>query len=211
MRSFADQNYYELLDIPSSSSPDRIERAYRIARETYAPSSTATYSVFSDEDNAEILRRIEEAYAVLSNPRLRSEYDRRLPGAAESKDLVPADPASRRFESYPSQTSAAPSPRAGPGLGELADALLPENGVYDGGVLRRIRMSLGVELEEISSVTKVNPHHLASIEDERYETLPAPVYVRGFVEQFARCIGLDGATVARSYLERMGARSSKAS
>ena len=81
MRSLAEQSHYEVIEAPLDGTPQQIERAYRIARSTYQPSSAATYSLFSAEDSAAILRRIDEAYAVLSDARLRREYDARLGGS----------------------------------------------------------------------------------------------------------------------------------
>ena len=37
----------------------------------------------------------------------------------------------------------------------------------------------------------MNPTYLAFIEDERFDGLPAAVYVRGFVMGYAGCLGLD--------------------
>ena len=207
MRSLAEQNYYELIEAPLEGTPQQIERAYRIARATYLPSSAATYSLYSAEDCAAILRRIEEAYAVLSDARLRREYDARL-GRTE-----PATPASVR-EARPEPPKPLepvrerrPEPVAAkrPAQAELdvENGFDPENGVFDGEVLRRIRVSLGIELEEISTITKINDQHLRSIEGNQYEVLPAPVYLRGFLKQIAKCLSLDPARVADSYSNRM--------
>jgi len=70
--------FYELLEVESDATTQQIERAYRIARSTYQPGSVATYSLCTDEDNAETLRRVENAYQILSDARLRREYDARL-------------------------------------------------------------------------------------------------------------------------------------
>src|SRR4029453_18418011 len=99
MRPLAEQSYYELLEAPVEGTPQQIERAYRIARATYHPQSTATYSLFSTDESASILRRIEEASAGPPAPRLRREYDARLrrvdPGAeaAVAEPRRPAPPA----------------------------------------------------------------------------------------------------------------------
>ena len=199
MIPLAEQNYYDLLEAPAEGTPQQIERAYRIARATYAPSSTATYSVFTPDECASILRRIEEAYAVLSDARLRREYDARLRRADPRAGLAGA----------PAQAAAALAPRARPALpsrpldSEIESGLAPENGVFDGDVLRRIRVSLGIELDEISSTTKINEHHLRAIEANAYEQLPPPVYLRGFLKQIARCLSLDAGAVADSYTARM--------
>ena len=87
----------------------------------------------------------------------------------------------------------------------LVDGLEPEDGIYDGAVLRRIRMSLGVELAEVSQDTKINEEHLRNIEEDRFDALPAPVYVRGFVREFARCLRLDPKAVSDSYCELLAA------
>ena len=71
--------------------------------------------------------------------------------------------------------------------------------------LRRTRLARGLELDQINAITKVNPVHLRSIEEERFEALPASVYVRGFVSAYARCLGLDAGRVASDYLERLKA------
>jgi len=207
VRSLAEQSYYEVIEAPVDGTPQQIERAYRIARSTYQPSSAATYSLFSAEDSAAILRRIDEAYAVLSDARLRREYDARLGGSAPAPpenasapraDLPkPLEPVrERRNEAVavrrPLQTEL-----------DVENGIAPENGIFDGDVLRRIRVSLGIELEEISAITKINSQHLRSIEDNRYDELPAPVYLRGFLKQIARCLSLDPSRVADSYTDRM--------
>ena len=207
MRSLAEQNYYEVIEAPLDGTPQQIERAYRIARSTYQPSSAATYSLFSAEDSAAILRRIDEAYAVLSDARLRREYDARLGG---SEPAPPASAAATRAElpkplepvrTRKTEAVAARRPLQ-PEL-DVENGIAPENGVFDGDVLRRIRVSLGIELEEISAITKINAQHLRSIETNRYDELPAPVYLRGFLKQIARCLSLDPARVADSYSDRM--------
>ena len=217
MRALAEQNYYELIEAPLDGTPQQIERAYRIARSAYLPSSAATYSLYSSEDCAAILRRIEEAWAVLSDTRLRREYDARL-GRAEPLTLAsvgseraerieapkPLEPVRERRSAPVPSTPAplAPPRRAAPEL-DVENGFAPENGVFDGEVLRRIRVSLGIELEEISSISKINDQHLRAIEGNQYDLLPAPVYLRGFLKQIAKCLSLDPSQVADSYTNRM--------
>jgi flagellar biosynthesis protein FlhG len=74
---------------------------------------------------------------------------------------------------------------------------------FSGGLLARVRESQGVELESISARTKIARAHLQAIEDEAYEKLPAAVYVRGFLIEFAKCLGLDPHRVQATYLRRM--------
>jgi flagellar biosynthesis protein FlhG len=78
-------------------------------------------------------------------------------------------------------------------------------GSFDGAWLRRSRLRSGVEIEQIAAVTKINPSYLRFIEEEKFQDLPAPVYVRGFVGAYARCIGLDPERVVSSYMQRLDA------
>jgi curved DNA-binding protein CbpA len=203
VRPLADQSHYELLEAPPDGTPQQIERAYRIARATYSPSSTATYSVFSADECAAILRRIDDAYAVLSDARLRREYDARLRHAdprpsVPTRPTAPAAPLRSRAERPPAPPVRQPAPEA-----DIDGGLVPENGIFDGDVLRRIRVSLGIELEEIAATTKINEHHLRAIEGNQYDQLPPPVYLRGFLKQIAKCLSLDAGHVADSYTARM--------
>jgi curved DNA-binding protein CbpA len=205
MRPLREQNFYELLEVPPDATLQEIARAYKIARSTYQPSSTATYSVFSDEENQEILRKIEESYTVLSDARLRREYDARLgrQRMEAEREPSPVEVAPVRSRTNAQAAYALQSPESDM---ELEESIEPEDGVYDGAVLRRIRLSRGVEIEEIAEVTKINKTYLRFIEEDRYHDLPAPVYVRGFLAQYARCLRLDPRGVTESYLERLRQR-----
>ena len=77
-----------------------------------------------------------------------------------------------------------------------------DDGVYNGPALRRIRIQRGIELEEIASVTKINETYLRFIEADRYSDLPAPVYLRGFLREVARCLKLDPKQVTESYMQQ---------
>lgn len=74
---------------------------------------------------------------------------------------------------------------------------------FTGELLRKIREYKSVDLERLSDMTKVSRLYLQSIESEDYDKLPAPVYVRGFVFQYAKCLKLKPEVVANSYVARM--------
>ena len=192
MTAIADQNYYEILEISSDAALQEIERAYRVNRSTYRPSGLATYSVFSDE----------EAYTVLSDARARREYDARLRRAGV---MPAADP---KAETPTPALSATPSANkelsaVAPESFELDDSYDPEDGVFEGSVLRRIRLSRGVELDDVSAQTKIHEGFLTSLETNCYRDLPAEVYVRGYLKQYASFLRLDPERVVDSYLMRM--------
>ena len=44
-------------------------------------------------------------------------------------------------------------------------------------------------------------HHLRSLEADRPKDLPAPIYVRGYVTDYARCLGLNPDRVLADYTD----------
>jgi flagellar biosynthesis protein FlhG len=79
--------------------------------------------------------------------------------------------------------------------------ILPETEIT-GELLKRLRESRRIDLLEISQRTKVGMGHLRSIEDERWSAMPATVYLRGFLVEYARYMRLDVGQVTRTYLAR---------
>ena len=78
----------------------------------------------------------------------------------------------------------------------------PEPGENLGAYLKRRRENLGLTLRDVAAQTKVRTTYLEHIENERLSDLPAPVYLRGFVREFARVLGLpDPESITAAYIE----------
>jgi flagellar biosynthesis protein FlhG len=195
MKPLTEQDYYETLDVPRSAGLDDIERAYRLASDTYREDSLAGYPVFEVGDVELLRERIEIAYRILVDPETRRAYDIELTAqAVDTREPVRRTAGDAASEARPVAPVLAPL--------DTLDELDEGEGEWSGARLRRARLRQGVELDEITKITKVNPTYLAFIEDERFEDLPAAVYVRGFVGGYAGCLGLDAKRVAASYLKR---------
>lgn len=65
-----------------------------------------------------------------------------------------------------------------------------------GETLRRERQKRNLELDQISRELKIPHRFLEAIEDERFEGLPAGVFAKNFVRQYANLLGLDGEAIA---------------
>ena len=72
-----------------------------------------------------------------------------------------------------------------------------------GADLRRVREERGVTLKEIAKASKIGVRFFEYIEADRHADLPAVVYLRGFLQEYARAVGLDPQRTAGSYLARM--------
>lgn len=65
--------------------------------------------------------------------------------------------------------------------------------------LRAIRESRGQTLQELSAATKVNPHNLKAIEEQRFDVLPEPIYARAFIDMYAKALDLDPKKILARY------------
>lgn len=61
-----------------------------------------------------------------------------------------------------------------------------------GTTLRDARLRQGLDFPELEQITKIRPKYLRALEDERFDILPAPTYVKGFLRSYAEALGLDG-------------------
>jgi cytoskeleton protein RodZ len=68
-----------------------------------------------------------------------------------------------------------------------------------GEELRREREIRGISLKEISDATKISKRFLEAIERNDHRTLPAPVFTRGFVREYARYLGLNVDEIVTRY------------
>lgn len=68
-----------------------------------------------------------------------------------------------------------------------------------GEELRREREIRGISLKEISDATKISKRFLEALERNDHKTLPAPVFTRGFVREYARYVGLSAEDLVNRY------------
>jgi len=195
MKPLSELTHYEILELGREASVDELERAYQIARTSFAEDSLATYSVCPVEEAAAMRERIELAYRTLADPDSRVAYDEALGGEpmlAELDDGL----------LDPSLDEIAPAPELKPEIASFDD--VEDDDVVAGGAsLRRARLRHGHDLERIAAVTKINPTYLRFLEEEQFEDLPASVYVRGFLVAYARAVGVDPSRVVTPYMEKL--------
>ena len=203
MKSLDTANLYEVLDVSPGARQEEIERAYRMASATWAEGSLALYSLFEDKEAAVVRERVRYAYRILSDAEARRTYDEETfdslaegqPVGLANGELADADYKEVSVDDVEVSLDAA-----------LKGSLAGDSGEddeFDGPRLRRLRMHRGLDLDEIADITKVNSRYLLCIEEEAFDGLPAPVYVRGFVSAYAQTIGLNPQRVAASYMLRL--------
>lgn len=135
---------------------------------------------------------------VASRPRQhREEPAAPVADAAPAASEAPADrePAA---SPAPAAVQAASTPVSTPKAESAEPERRPVPG--SGAALRAERLRCGLTLEAIAGRTKIRQTYLQAIEEDRFEALPPPVFLRGFVREFASCLGLPADEAARAYL-----------
>jgi curved DNA-binding protein CbpA len=176
-------SHYETLGLDPRATPDQVEKAYRFCLEMYGEDALATYSLLEPHEVRAARLRIQEAYEVLRDPTRRLEHD-------VSLGLEP--PPASLLIPFPAQAGRGPRP---------APQVL--SGPVTGPELRRLRESRGISLRAIAAASKVGVTTLEYIEADRHDRLPAPVYLRGFLHEYARALGLEPRSMAEAYMARM--------
>jgi curved DNA-binding protein CbpA len=252
-------NYYEVLEITVDAPAHEIHKAYQRAKATYSSDNPALYTMFSADEARELLRLIEEAYSVLSNPGARRTYDDArargelasfesiqkstsagpvtaspvtLPPVEASPvqgvmsahqalpDFTPPEedalPIDRKFAAGAGVSAKPPLP---PGTGrttlstfkidESFESELESMSDFDGAMLQRVRIYKNIPVERMSDATRISRPYLVAVETNDFKSLPAAVFVRGFVIQIARILGLNEQKVASSYMKMFKAGGGK--
>lgn len=75
-----------------------------------------------------------------------------------------------------------------------------ELGSSFGAWLRRQREAREISLREVAEKTKISLRYLEAMEEDRFEVLPAPVFAKGFLREYARYVGLSPDEVVNHYL-----------
>lgn len=192
-------NYYEILELPTNAAQHEVTTAYDRAKRTYSGENPAIYTVFTDSEARELLALIEEAYSILGNKTLRSIYDQRLLSNTFTLEDLSYDSimsASKQYFPEPKAEQKKPEYKKD----EAFEKEIKERSEWDGAFLKKVREYKGHTIERISEKTKINSFYVTAIEKMEASELPATVFVRGYIVQIAKELGLNEKKVADSYM-----------
>ena len=68
-----------------------------------------------------------------------------------------------------------------------------------GTTLREARMRQRIDISEVEAETKIRAKYLRALEDEEWNLLPGPAYVKSFLRTYADALGLDGRLLVEEY------------
>jgi flagellar biosynthesis protein FlhG len=201
LRLEEEQTYYEILETEPGVSDEEVRRAYRALKEIYGAASPVVAGLYDEQELADLHARANAAHDTLFAPERRRLYDLALPEADLARAVRAAAANSARRPGVP-----------GPAADDRHDSPEPVIELGDdvsGALLRKIREARGIELGDIAHRTKISERHLRAIEEERFGDMPAAVYVRGYVMEYARSLRIDAPRAAESYLRRFHAKAAE--
>lgn len=198
-KDFDQLNYYEILDIKPGTAPFEIRHAYNAALQIYEPGSLASYSYFSEEERRNILSLIEKAYQTLINDQARKEYNEELIRRGELDATEEDAPAAKKpvgmFDISRSPTvkcflTGKEALKSRISQSQSIGSILAQSQIC-GTDLKNIRTELDISIEQIAQETKIRADHLHSMEADNVALLPAPVFLKGFVKSYLKCLCLE--------------------
>lgn len=72
-----------------------------------------------------------------------------------------------------------------------------------GARLRELRISRKLSLEDVAAQLRLDPPRLEALENDAYDELPGPTFVRGYLRGYARTVGVPAGPLLETY-ERYG-------
>ena len=216
MKTFDDENYYQILQVNPNAGANEIKHAYREALAIYEENSVATYSLFSAEQREGVLQAIETAFDTLSNEKKRADYNQMLIDTGQVDAAIFSRQVQRKMAAcsdIPS-TSREASLRqwvhkkaSEPEIRQRIQAILSQERL-SGLDLKQLREAYGIDIHEIYTITKISSGTLKIIEADQYADLPAEIYVKQFLKTYAELLHLDPRHVVDSYFQMMARKKS---
>jgi flagellar biosynthesis protein FlhG len=182
---------YDVLGTHRGATDEELRRAHKRQREIFQSNSLPLTSLLTEQQLVTERAQIDEAHDTLLDPLRRRAYDVSIFPEADERLPEPSRSTDGAAEAEREMLRR-----------ELAREINAET-EFSGSLLRKVRESQGIELEEIAGRTKISPTYLKAIEHEDFKSLPPLVYTRGFVQQVAKHLKLDPTQVSRTYLKRM--------
>lgn len=209
MKSFDELNNYEILDIPINASEFEIRQAYKEALSIYDKDSLATYSLFTDDERSNVLKKIEKAFYTLIDEKTRTDYDKMLVKSGK----VEASSLNKKIQRKPiplfrTRTSIDESSFFKKikrkveenEVKEISNQIVSKDVIW-GKDLKTLRESLGIELEEIFEVARISISILQAIEENQTENLPSKIYLKNFLKLYAEILQVDSKRIIDGYLK----------
>ena len=220
------KNFYEVLNVKKSATFEEIKDAYQKAKLSLSEDNMALYSIMSTDDIEKNISQIEEAYSTLGNERNRRKYhldndfsvaeievaQKSVNNSSQKvkvENEIKTAPIKGKAEKKISNLVASNKFALKYDVDPIFEKEIKELKEFSGETLKRVREYKNVDIARMCEMTRISKTHLKNIESENISELPARVYTRGFVYQYAKCLKMNPEEVAASYMNRVDQRQQK--
>jgi len=168
------KKYFEILEISPDSTILEIRNAYNRLKKLYSTDSV-------------VISPIADEFSKKDRKEILQQVEEAFMKLMESLKGQPGS-----FQSYRRDLASEDDP----------SAEKTEEEPYSGSVLKQIREKRGIQLFEVSLDTKIRMELLESIEDEKFDSLPQEVYLKGHLTNYAIYLLLQPDKVTEDYIAR---------
>jgi cytoskeleton protein RodZ len=84
----------------------------------------------------------------------------------------------------------------------MATRLGSDDPIQIGAILEDARRRQGIEIATLEERTKIRAKYLLALENEQWDVLPGPAYIRGFIRAYADQLGIDSEVLVDEYRRR---------
>lgn len=193
-------DYYEILEVSKNAPQNEISRAYERSKNTYSSANPAIYTIFSEQEARELMKMVDEAYSVIGNKTLRTIYDQKIQDFTCSTDELSLENLLKSLKNLQTNQLRVDLKLTFQ-IDENFEKEIQNCSIWNGSFLQKIREYKNVSIERLHKITKINPYYLTAIEEMDIKQLPATVFIRGYVVQYARALHLDDKKVPDSYMK----------
>ena len=67
--------------------------------------------------------------------------------------------------------------------------------------LRQARDSMGLSISDVSSLLHISDEYVHALENDQFEVLPAPIYVKGYIRNYAKLVQIEDEELVQSYMQ----------
>ncbi len=195
-------DYYEILEVDFHAAPYEITEAYTRAKQTYSGNDPAIYTIFSVSEARELLKYIEEAYQVLGNRALRHLYDKKRALSTNTENELSYQSLLVEYQRSVEKTQAVKIADPAFEKDPQMEQEIQSTQDWDGEKLRKVREYRKLSFQELHQMTKVSPFYIQALEEMKADQLPATVFVRGYVNQVSKALGLNDRVVTDTYMKK---------
>ena len=194
-------NYYDILEVSPHCAQHEVTSAYEKAKNTYSGNNPAIYTIFSEDEARDLLKLVEEAYSVLGNKTLRALYDEKLGQTGIRREDLTFENLKAQSKVQQPELPKKPQGKIEYKTDEKFEQEIKARTDWNGEELKKVREYKNIPLERMSETTKISAYYINAVEKMDAKSLPAPVFVRGYVGQISKFLGLDEKRVCDSYMK----------